>query len=39
MTHQVASLLAVCPDALLDDGLLDVCFLTGSPADQVIAVN
>eukprot|EP00983_Pelagomonas_calceolata_P135421 1162151-Pelagomonas_calceolata.AAC.15 len=32
--RQIASMLAVSPNALLDDGLLDVIYLTGTPGQQ-----
>lgn len=32
---QIASMVAVAPNALLDDGLLDCVYLTGTPVQQV----
>ncbi|GIM02629.1 hypothetical protein Vretimale_7415 [Volvox reticuliferus] len=37
-SRQVASMLQACPDALLDDGLLDVTYVTGGAVESATAL-
>ncbi|GLI63384.1 hypothetical protein VaNZ11_006338, partial [Volvox africanus] len=37
-SRQVASMLQACPDALLDDGLLDVTYITGGAVESATAL-
>lgn len=37
-SRQLASMVQICPDALLDDGLLDITYTMGTPGEQAAAI-